>query len=316
VSGLIYTAGTHTCRHARSLRKALQPAQGLRGTLAERRLVDLMRGPCRVVSRARAQFRYPRRIVLLYHSIGEADHSVSLGMFTEQISYLADHVRVVAFDQMLDDPDSADDGITCAITFDDGYANFYEKAFPILNHFGFSALVYVTTGAIRDVNPGISDQYPGLFPGEKMLTLAMLSELIKHRVSVGSHLSHHIDMTQLSRAEAMAELRQSRSAITKNFGVPCLHFAYPFGKFNHENVLQVWEAGYESATTVEHRIVPSSLDEFRIPRMCVAPIHTLKDFKAMLRGDLDYLYVMQKLRNSFGIGYPVLIHDAGSAGSK
>ena len=293
--------------------KSLQPLQDRAGIVAERKLLGLIRSPCRMVSRALARFTFPRRIVLLYHSIGTAGHSVSLGMFREQMSYLADHMRVVTFDQMLEDPDSADDGITCAITFDDGYANFYEKAFPILNHFGFSSLIYVTTGAICDVDPGISNRYPGLFPGEKMLTWTMLSELIQHRVSVGSHLSRHIDMTQLSRAEAMAELDQSHSAITNSLGVPCSHFAYPFGKFTEDNVRWVSEAGYKSGTTVEHRIMPSSLDAFRIPRMCVAPIHGLKDFKAMLRGDLDYLRLVQKLRNSLGISYPVLVHDAGSA---
>jgi peptidoglycan/xylan/chitin deacetylase (PgdA/CDA1 family) len=316
VSRLIYRLGTHTGQLDRSPNKALRPAQSRRGRVPERGLVDLIRWPLRAMSRGLAQFTFPRRIVLLYHSIGSAPHSVSVDMFTEQMRYLANHVRVVSFDRILDEPDSANDGITCAITFDDGYANFYEKAFPVLNRCGFSSLIYVTTGAICDVTPGVSDQYPGLFPGEKMLTWTMLSELVKHGVSVGSHLGRHVDMTKLSRAEALEELHQSRSAITNNLGVPCTHFAYPFGKFSHDNVQRVWEAGYKSASTVEHRIIPSELDEFRIPRMCVAPIHSLKDFKAMLRGDLDYLRLMQKLRNSLGIGYPVLVHDAGSASSR
>lgn len=283
--------------------------------MGQPRVKNLVRQFFRVASRAFAQVTFPRRVVLLYHSIGGAAHSVSVSSFSEQMAYLADNVRVVTFDEMLSDAHPVAD-ITCALTFDDGYANVYDKAFPILNRYKLPALIYLTTGAICDVEPELSYHCPGLFPAEEMLTWTMLSEMVKHGISVGSHLCHHKDMTLLSRVEAMAELRESHLIITGKLGVPCQHFAYPFGSFNKENIRWVSEAGYKSASTVQHRTVPLRFDAFRVPRMCVARIHMFEDFKAMLRGDLDYLRLVQKVRASLGMGYPVLVHDAKSIGSR
>lgn len=277
----------------------------------ERRVANLMRFPCRATSRMLARITRTRKIVLLYHSIGNARHSVAAESFSDQMKYLATTANVVPFDRILDDRNSVSE-LTCAVTFDDGYANVYEKALPILRRFRLPALIYVTAGAISDACQ-MSCRFPGLFPDEPMLSWEMLSEMVRHGFSVGSHLCEHLDMTSLGREKGLYQLRGSRSMLTGKLQVPCTHFAYPFGRFIGENMRWVAEAGYRSAATVEHKTVASHVDAYRVPRMCVARIHTLDDFKAMLRGDLDYLYFVQKIRNVFGMGYPLLIHDVDTA---
>jgi len=37
-----------------------------------------------------------------------------------------------------------------ALTFDDGYENFYEHAYPVLQRYGFPAMVYLITGRIGE----------------------------------------------------------------------------------------------------------------------------------------------------------------------
>src|SRR5208282_1081890 len=61
------------------------------------------------------------------------------------------------------------------------------------------------------------------------------------------------------------------------------------------------KCGYESAATVRHSVVADNLDAFRIPRMGLAPMDSFADFVGMLRGDLDYLLVVRKVRQILGL---------------
>jgi hypothetical protein len=82
---------------------------------------------------------------------------------------------------------------------------------------------------------------------------------------------------------------------------PCSHFAYPYGYFNANNVQWVKKIGYRSAVTVQHRLVPKNLDAHRIPRMGVGPENSWTDFLGMLRGDLDYLFILRTLWVTLGV---------------
>lgn len=268
---------------------------------AARKVANVLRVLVRISWGALARRAGVRKLVLAYHSVGRGEGSVPTEIFARQMAYLAEHAKVVTLERLLSvEPADDDVPLTCAITFDDGYANFYERAFPVLDRFRLPALIYVVTDTLSATSAEMSDRYPGLFPGHPMLTWRQLRALNRLGVVVGSHLCLHRDMTLLDRDEAMLELSNSRKAIADQLG-DCTHFAYPFGRFNNENVAWVREAGYSCATTVEHRPLGKSVDRLRIPRMCIAPFHDLEDFRALLRGDLDYLFAVRKVRDWLGL---------------
>jgi peptidoglycan/xylan/chitin deacetylase (PgdA/CDA1 family) len=190
--------------------------------------------------------------------------------------------------------------LTCAITFDDGYAGVYEYAYPILRQNGFEAVLYVTTSALDQGGAQHPHEIPGFYPGEPTLTWAQVREMSKGGITIGSHLCHHLDMRKLNPETGMEQLGRSRDIISQKLGAPCKHFAYPFGLFNARNVHWVGKLGYESAVTVRHSLVPDNLDPLRIPRMGVAPENSA-DFEGMLRGDLDYLLIVRKMRQTLGL---------------
>ena len=132
--------------------------------LWKRKLAWIVRALYQVSSLSRRRGR-----VLLYHGIGNDAYSVPPELFELQMGYLATSARVVAIEQLLFGQPAAGE-IPCAITFDDGYANVYEHALPILRKYGFPALVYVTTGLIGETSPHTSDEDPGVYPGHLMLT--------------------------------------------------------------------------------------------------------------------------------------------------
>jgi len=88
-------------------------------------------------------------LILTYHSIssGPPPLSVSPQLFKEQIEWLKDNAEVVPFSRLVD---AITGGFslaprTIAITFDDGYADFYHYAAPVLRRAQFSATVFLPT---------------------------------------------------------------------------------------------------------------------------------------------------------------------------
>ncbi len=270
---------------------------------ATRLAANMLRTPCRIVCRRLARLASSRIVVLCYHSIGNAKDAVRANDFLDQMHYLKERARVVSLDQILSGrlfDDSV--ALNCAITFDDGYVGVFEIAHPILCELGLPSLVYLTTDAVGDESPKRSDDYDGLFPGDRTLTWRQVIEMNRRGVTIGSHLCQHKDMTTLVDDEGLFELSRSKEIIEQRLGVPCRHFAYPFGYFNNRNIRWVRECGYQSATTVVFRPVGRCFDPLRMPRMCVGPTYNMDDFIAILRGDYDYLPVVQKMRRIFGLG--------------
>jgi peptidoglycan/xylan/chitin deacetylase (PgdA/CDA1 family) len=238
----------------------------------------------------------------MYHSVGYSAYAIRPEHFEAQMKYLKANARVVALDAIVSGQyNHTLAPLTCAITFDDGYAGVYEYAYPILRDNGFDAVLYVTTSAIDRVCAEHPCEVPGFFPREPILTWAQTREMSNGGITIGSHLCHHLDMRQLSQKVGMEELGHSKDIISQKLATPCKHFAYPFGFFNAQNVQCVTKLGYDSAVTVRHSLVPDNFDRFRIPRMGLGPENSWADFKGMLRGDLDYLLIVRKIRQMLGL---------------
>lgn len=275
-------------------------------TSRRRRVLNALRVPLRLASRAVARTKPRRTVVLAYHSLGGGRDAVDEAAFREQMGFLRDHARTLTLPAILRGEHLRGDvALNCAITFDDGYASVYEIAAPILHGFGFPALVYLTVGAIGERTPRRASDFPGLFADETMLTWRQVEELSHNGLAFGSHLDHHKDLTSLPEREALRELASSRSIISARLGKPCTHFAYPFGLFNRKAVKWVYYSGYESAVTVLHKALPRRLDRLRIPRMCIAPLHDLREFAGMLAGEFDYLPSIQRARRVLRLPYRV-----------
>lgn len=271
---------------------------------ASSRLAYGLRASVRVLCRAAAGLTSHRRIILLYHAVGGSRYSLASEKFESQMRYLHEHAEVVSLDAILrGNGTESKRRVACALTFDDGYVSTYENAFPIIFRYGFPSLLYVTTTAIGDNVNYNSDRIPGFYPGERTLSWRQVRELGALGVTIGSHLTVHRHMTELSRAEALTALRQSKDAISQQLGKECKYFAYPFGTFSRQHEALVRECGYETAATVKHRTVPRRCNPFATPRMSVPRTYPLEDFAAMINGDLDYLAVVHEVRRVFDLPY-------------
>lgn len=88
-------------------------------------------------------------LCLLYHRVCCLEDdiyniTVSVDNFEEQIKYLSENYQIVRFEEDWDEIS----GKAIAITFDDGYADNYQNALPILEKYKVPATVFIATGSI------------------------------------------------------------------------------------------------------------------------------------------------------------------------
>jgi len=99
-------------------------------------------------------------IVLTYHSVNDMPTKYYMPVrtknFKEQIKYLAQEYSILSFQQFIEwlaDENRKTSERPCVITFDDGYADNYFNAFPILEQFSVPTTIFLTTGAIEGGKP-------------------------------------------------------------------------------------------------------------------------------------------------------------------
>lgn len=223
--------------------------------------------------------------VLMYHEIttspaGSARLAVSPRSFATQMSYLHDagFSTVTAGDLA-----AAAAGQTAlpsrpvALTFDDGFADFHEVALPILQKYGFTATLFMTTGWIRGAGQRRSSA-----PGQ-MLSWSQLAEVAAAGIEVGGHSDQHPQLDQLEASVVRRELATSKEALEDTLGVPVPGLAYPFGYSNARVRRLAAEVGYSYAYAVGNRKLGSEPDQFALPRLTVSRstrLHTYQQISA------------------------------------
>ncbi|MCX6787679.1 MAG: polysaccharide deacetylase family protein [Candidatus Kaiserbacteria bacterium] len=119
------------------------------------------------------------------------------------------------------------------LSFDDGWGDQYDYAFPILKKLQVTATFFVFTNSI----------------GRRgFLTWDKLKEMRAAGMTIGSHSRTHPYLTSIDSSEALwSEIADSKKILEKHLGVTINEFAYPFGQYNAAIAAMVEKAGYRSA---------------------------------------------------------------------
>jgi peptidoglycan/xylan/chitin deacetylase (PgdA/CDA1 family) len=118
------------------------------------------------------------------------------------------------------------------ITFDDGHLDNYTIAFPIMQKYGFTGVLYIVYNYID------ADQY---------MNVDQILEMHNAGWEVGSHSLNHFDLTKLDDDKKRAEIVESREVLQELLGFPIETFAYPFGTKDGSVLDYVHFAGYIGA---------------------------------------------------------------------
>ncbi|SCF76346.1 Polysaccharide deacetylase [Streptomyces sp. MnatMP-M17] len=131
------------------------------------------------------------------------------------------------------------------LTFDDGYADFLERAVPLLRGYGFTATVFVLPGRLGGTN-----EWDSLGPRKPLLTADGIREAAAAGMEIGSHGLRHTDLTRADDELLAAETARSRELLRALTGAEVTGFCYPYGTVDTRVIKAVRAAGYTYACAI------------------------------------------------------------------
>ena len=156
---------------------------------------------------------------------------------------------------------------TVVLTFDDGYENFYQYAYPCLKKHNFSAIVYVLAGYLgRSAEWFAADKRPC----PPLMDISRLKALHKEGIQFGSHGINHLKLAEIPYEKAREEIIQSKKILEQQLGFPINHFCYPYGSYNVSTMKAVKEAGYHSAVSCVRGRACEGDDLYQLPRKAIS----------------------------------------------
>lgn len=223
--------------------------------------------------RGAAGKRAQRLPILMYHSLSEQASQAFLRFavpppaFGAHLRYLATagyETRTVTQVVTLIASGRPIPSNVIVITFDDGFADFFEAALPELQVHGFTATVYVTAGYIGATANWLAAEGEG---GRRMLDWTQLREMRDAGIEIGSHSVRHPHLDMVGGRRAWRELVDSRVLLEDGLGCQVTSFAYPYGHHTRRTQRLARAAGYLSACGVKRAMGSTHLDALGLPRL-------------------------------------------------
>lgn len=225
------------------------------------------------------------RFVLMFHSITEKHYSelaqgVQTGLTVSELDqilqWVKQHFNLLKPSQFL-----CSDRQGILLTFDDGMANNYIHALPILERYEAPAIFFISTQHVlnpRDWLPYTRKKAQFQWKSRKEVPKKWSQELFNGMseqevaacaahplITIGSHTVSHPFLTQCEPMAVERELVESRHQLENLTAQVVDLFAYPTGDYNRSVAESVREAGYRAAFAVRSYGVNMPL--YEIPRV-------------------------------------------------
>jgi len=186
------------------------------------------------------------------------------------------------------------------VTFDDGFEDFYTEAFPILEKYGFTGIVYLPTAYIGNTTQS--------FKGVNCMTWAQVRELQSAGIEFGSHTVTHPQLERLERMEEVDyEVRASKDAIEQELGRAVKSFAYPFAFPETNRVFRaqlrrlLQDCGYDNGVSTILGTADRTNDRFFMKRLPANSSDEVRLLTAKLEGAYDWMHTAQYAAKRTGI---------------
>jgi|SRR5579872_4620172 len=243
--------------------------------------------------------------ILMYHGVNDQDESgvhpyyrtsTTPQVFSEQMQFLKKQgyrscCLDVALDHLKNDA-SADEQLV-VITFDDGYADFYQYAFPVLQQHGLNATMFLPTAYVGDAHLQFKDK--------DCLTWPQVRELSRHGIFFGSHTVTHPWLVEMNVDQIDDELATSKKTIEDQLGSQVESFAYPYAfpqtdtEFKKTLKDSLLRAGYRNGVCTVVGRADSDSEPLFLERL---PANSDDDptlFAAKLVGAYDWISTAQQI---------------------
>ncbi|PJF48453.1 MAG: polysaccharide deacetylase family protein [Chloroflexi bacterium] len=156
------------------------------------------------------------------------------------------------------------------LTFDDGYRDHYEHAFPLLQKYGMRGTFFITTDFINFGNPNY-------------LTWEMVKEMSAAGMDIESHARTHRDLRNRDFQFLVWEILGPIEQITAHTGKRPRFFCYPSGRYDDAVIRMLRSVQTWAAVTTEHGSVHTLANGMTWRRIRVHGRASLERFAATVR---------------------------------
>ncbi|MNF49931.1 Polysaccharide deacetylase [compost metagenome] len=175
------------------------------------------------------------------------------------------------------------------ITVDDGYRDNLTRMLPLLEKYGYKAVVYIVTGEDHnrwDVEHLTHPDTPvALMNGDEIKAL-----VASGHVEIGGHTLTHPRLSTLAPEQQAQEIRANKERLERLLGQPLLSFAYPYGDLNESAKAEACAAGYRYAVATNSGPRAMHRDPLQIRRIAIFPRTDMFGLWRKIRGN----YVFRK----------------------
>jgi peptidoglycan/xylan/chitin deacetylase (PgdA/CDA1 family) len=143
------------------------------------------------------------------------------------------------------------------ITLDDGYADNFTYAFPLIEKYGIKATIFMITAKMDT---------------PRYLTAKQLSAMeTSGKIDIESHTVNHPDLRQLTSIMLKEQLVASKRTLEEKLHKEVPILCYPSGKYNKKVVEEVDRAGYGLAFTTHQGLANLGQGRLTLHRVRVTP---------------------------------------------
>jgi peptidoglycan/xylan/chitin deacetylase (PgdA/CDA1 family) len=219
--------------------------------------------------------------ILLYHHVREpeggpaaagAEYFVSPADFEAHLAYLEENgftpIDLYALYEHLNE--SADlPANPVIITFDDGYDDLYENAFPILESYGFTATFFMITDFLEEGREGY-------------MTWEMVEEMAEAGMRFETHSGSHADLRGQTADFLTRQVIDSQEALTRHIGYTPRFIAYPYGQYDQELIQFLEQNDFWGGLTAQSGLEAGLENRFTWPRLYVPGGTTAELFASII----------------------------------
>lgn len=203
-----------------------------------------------------------------------AFHRVNPKYFEKQVLHMVKNYKIIPLNKIF-----SSNNKSVAVTFDDGYKNNLEYAYPVLKKYNVPATIFIVydfidknlftwwdriefsrkdfyVNKLKNLAPEeieekvvdltglkISDKKPVEYDFMSWNEIKRISDVFE----IGSHTLTHPILTNIPLKDAENEIYESKKRIQDKIGKKVISFAYPNGNYNEDIMKLVSKSGYEYA---------------------------------------------------------------------